>query len=159
MPPPPIRPPPLLTGHSVSGNLPFVAAYQSSAIEALADPSRRAIFELLGDGPRSVVDLAAALPISRPAVSQHLKVLKEAGLVSVRSAGTRRIYGLDPAGVASVREYFERFWTSALAAYAQLAAETAWSSEAPPTSKTTSTGQPTRHRTRSPRRTNDHSDQ
>jgi DNA-binding transcriptional ArsR family regulator len=118
-----------------------VAAYQVSAIEVLADPSRRAIFELLGDGPRSVVDLAAAVPISRPAVSQHLKVLKEAGLVSVRSAGTRRIYGLDPAGVASVREYFERFWTSALAAYAQLAAEPAWSSEEPPTSGTTSISQ------------------
>jgi DNA-binding transcriptional ArsR family regulator len=132
-----------LTGSIVSYNLPFVATYQASAIEALADPSRRAIFELLGDGPRSVVDLAAAVPISRPAVSQHLKVLKEAGLVSVRSAGTRRIYGLDPAGVATVREYFERFWTSALTAYAQLAEEAAQSSEAPSASKTTSISQST----------------
>jgi DNA-binding transcriptional ArsR family regulator len=94
------------------------------ALEALADPSRRSIFELLGDGPRSVVDIARNVPISRPAVSQHLKALKDAGLVSVRSAGTRRIYGLDPAGVAAARDYFDQFWTTALAAYARAASTT-----------------------------------
>ncbi|MEP6462719.1 MAG: metalloregulator ArsR/SmtB family transcription factor [Frankiaceae bacterium] len=91
---------------------------QVLALEALADPTRRSIFELLGGGPRSVVDISGKVPISRPAVSQHLKVLKHAGLVSVRPQGTRRIYALDPAGVAAVREYFDQFWTTALAAYA-----------------------------------------
>jgi DNA-binding transcriptional ArsR family regulator len=98
-----------------------VSAYHPRGIEALADPTRRSIFELLGGGPRSVVDIARDVPVSRPAVSQHLKVLKDAGLVCVRSAGTRRIYALDPAGVAAARDYFSRFWTSALAAYAQAA--------------------------------------
>jgi DNA-binding transcriptional ArsR family regulator len=95
-----------------------VSTYQSLALEALADPTRRSIFELLGDGPSSVVEISRHVPISRPAVSQHLKVLKEARLVSVRPAGTRRIYGIDPTGVRAARDYFSRFWTSALAAYA-----------------------------------------
>lgn len=94
------------------------------AIEALADPTRRSIFELLGAGERSVVDIARAVPVSRPAVSQHLKVLKDAGLVSVRSAGTRRIYVLDPTGVGAARDYFEQFWTTALASYARAAGTT-----------------------------------
>jgi DNA-binding transcriptional ArsR family regulator len=98
-----------------------VRTYQVLALEALADPTRRSIFELLGNGSSSVVDIARHVPISRPAVSQHLKVLKEAKLVSVRPAGTRRIYGIDPAGVAAVRQYFDQFWTSSLAAYAQAA--------------------------------------
>ena len=98
-----------------------MSTYQGRALQALADPTRRSIFELLGSGPRSVVDIAGSVPISRPAVSQHLKVLKDAGLVSVRAAGTRRIYALDPGGVAAARDYFQQFWTVALAAYAQLA--------------------------------------
>jgi DNA-binding transcriptional ArsR family regulator len=88
------------------------------ALEALADPSRRSILELLVTRPLSVVEITAAVPISRPAVSQHLKVLKDAHLVAVRSEGTRRIYSLDPQGIDAVRRYFERFWTGALAAYA-----------------------------------------
>jgi DNA-binding transcriptional ArsR family regulator len=96
-----------------------VTANQAVALEALADPSRRSIFELLGEGPRSVVEITAAVPISRPAVSQHLKVLKDAHLVAVRPLGTRRIYSLDPEGIAAVRQYFDRFWTGALAAYAR----------------------------------------
>jgi DNA-binding transcriptional ArsR family regulator len=88
-------------------------------LEALADRTRRSIFELLADGPRSVIDIAGDVPISRPAVSQHLKVLKDAGLVSVRPAGTRRIYAVDPSGLRAVRDYFDQFWTSALSAYAE----------------------------------------
>jgi len=98
-----------------------VATYPAPALDALADHTRRSIFELLADGPRSVVDIAGSVPVSRPAVSQHLKVLKDAGLVSVRPAGTRRIYSLDPTGVGAVRNYFDQFWTPALAAYAEAA--------------------------------------
>jgi DNA-binding transcriptional ArsR family regulator len=72
--------------------------------------------ELLGHGQRSVVEIAGAVPISRPAVSQHLKVLKDAGLVTVQPLGTRRIYGIDPRGLAAVRDYFDQFWSGALAA-------------------------------------------
>jgi DNA-binding transcriptional ArsR family regulator len=81
--------------------------------------------ELLAEGPRSVNELAAALPVSRPAVSQHLKVLKEAHLVDVRPFGTRRIYGLDPQGVAAVRDYFQRFWDQSLTAFARAVEQTA----------------------------------
>jgi DNA-binding transcriptional ArsR family regulator len=95
-----------------------VNTYLEPTFRALADPSRRTIFELLGEGPRSVVELAADLPISRPAVSQHLKVLKDCGLVSVRPAGTRRIYRIDPDGVRAARDYFDQFWTTSLAAFA-----------------------------------------
>ena len=98
--------------------------YRRPALEALADPRRRSIFELLGDGPLSVVEIAQNVPISRPAVSQHLKTLKDAGLVTVQAVGTRRIYGLDPTGVAAARDYFDWFWTTALAAYAQAASTT-----------------------------------
>lgn len=93
-----------------------MATYQ--ALEALADPTRRAIFESLRDGPRSVVEITGCVPISRPAVSQHLKVLKTAHLVSVRPVGTRRYYAVDPAGLAELRSYFEQFWSAALQAYA-----------------------------------------
>jgi DNA-binding transcriptional ArsR family regulator len=84
---------------------------------ALGDPTRRAIFERLAEEPRAVGELASELPVSRPAVSQHLKVLKDAGLVVDRAAGTRRIYQLDPDGLDDLRAYFDRFWASALAAY------------------------------------------
>lgn len=86
-------------------------------IEALGDSTRRAIFERLGAGERSVGELAAELPVSRPAVSQHLKVLKTAGLVSERRDGTRRIYRVEPEGVADLKEYFDEFWSQALAAF------------------------------------------
>jgi DNA-binding transcriptional ArsR family regulator len=86
-------------------------------MDALGDPTRRAIFERLGDGPRAVGELAAELPVSRPAVSQHLKVLKEAGLVVDTAQGTRRLYRLDPDGVGAVRAYFDTFWNQALAAF------------------------------------------
>ena len=82
---------------------------------ALGDPTRRALFELLADGPRAVGDLASGLPITRPAVSQHLKVLKDAGLVVDRSVGTRRLYQLNPPAVGALCAYFDRFWTRALA--------------------------------------------
>ena len=92
-------------------------AYQADAWTALGDPTRKAIFELLSDRPRAVGELAAELPISRPAVSQHLRVLKDARLVVDRAAGTRRIYRVDADGLAALRADLDRFWTSALAAY------------------------------------------
>jgi DNA-binding transcriptional ArsR family regulator len=84
---------------------------------ALADPTRRAIFERLREGPRAVGELARDLPVSRPAVSQHLRVLKEAGLVSERKNGTRRLYRIEPDAVAGLREYFDEFWSQALDAF------------------------------------------
>ena len=84
---------------------------------ALGDPTRRAIFERLAGRPRSVGELASELPVSRPAVSQHLKVLKEAGLVSDRALGTRRVYRVDPGGVGALRDYLDRFWDQALTAF------------------------------------------
>lgn len=95
--------------------------YQTAAFDALGDASRRSIFELLGTGPRSVAQIAEAVPISRPAVSQHLKVLKESGLVTSQAAGTRRIYRIDAEGVRAVRDYFDHFWTDALASFARVA--------------------------------------
>jgi DNA-binding transcriptional ArsR family regulator len=92
-------------------------AYVSTALAALADPTRRAIFEQLGDGPRSVGAIARGLPISRPAVSQHLKQLKEARLVTDHADGTRRIYRIDPAGLGVLRQWLDRFWDDALAAF------------------------------------------
>jgi len=88
-----------------------------NGISALADPTRRAVFEQLRDGPRAVGEIARGLPVSRPAVSQHLRVLKEAGLVTERRDGTRRLYRIDPDGVAQLRAYFDEFWTDALAAF------------------------------------------
>jgi DNA-binding transcriptional ArsR family regulator len=87
------------------------------ALGVLGDPTRRAIFERLGERPSAVVDLAAALPVSRPAVSQHLKVLKEAGLVRDVQVATRHVYSLDPDGVAGLRDYLDRFWNTALASF------------------------------------------
>jgi DNA-binding transcriptional ArsR family regulator len=86
-------------------------------MNALGDPTRRAIFELLADGPRPVGEIARELPVSRPAVSQHLKVLKEVGLVMDRQDGTRRLYQLDPDGVSALRAYFDRFWGRALTGF------------------------------------------
>jgi DNA-binding transcriptional ArsR family regulator len=92
-----------------------VQTYDS--IQALGDPTRRAIFERLGAGPRSVGQLAEGLPISRPAVSQHLKVLKGAGLVSDTPDGARRVYRLEPDGLAALRTYIDELWTTALASF------------------------------------------
>lgn len=89
----------------------------SPAFAALGDRMRRRIFERLSQGPQCVGDLAAGLPISRPAVSQHLKVLKDAGLVADRRQGTRTYYSVDEAGVRAVRDYFDRLWPRALAAF------------------------------------------
>jgi DNA-binding transcriptional ArsR family regulator len=104
----------------VSLRLPFVVTYRDDAAwVALADGTRRAIVERLAHGPLAVGELARELPVSRPAVSQHLKVLKSAGLVCARAAGTRRVYQLDPTGLQSLRADLDRFWMHALAAYAQ----------------------------------------
>ena len=84
---------------------------------ALGDPTRRAIFEHLADRPRSVGDLASELPVSRPAVSQHLKVLKDARLVVDEPLGTRRIYHVDPDGLSALRGYLDHFWDQALAGF------------------------------------------
>jgi DNA-binding transcriptional ArsR family regulator len=90
------------------------AAGPVAGLGALGDPTRRAIFERLGERPSAVGDIAALLPVSRPAVSQHLKVLKDAGLVRDVREGTRRVYSLDPVGIAGLRDYLDRFWNTAL---------------------------------------------
>ena len=87
------------------------------AIEVLADPTRRRVFERLRAGPSPVGRLASGLPVSRPAVSQHLKVLKEAGLVREEQDGTRRIYRIDPHGLARLRAWLDQFWESSLDAF------------------------------------------
>ena len=91
------------------------------AFAALAEPMRVAIVERLAERPMAVGELAAELPVSRPAVSQHLKILKDASLVRDQAEGTRRIYRLDPAGVGPMREWLDRFWDRSLAAYAEAA--------------------------------------
>jgi DNA-binding transcriptional ArsR family regulator len=93
-----------------------VANHPSSLI-ALADPTRLAVFERLAKGPAAVHEIAEGLPVSRPAVSQHLRVLKEANLVFDRQLGNRRIYQLDPAGIESIRAYFDQFWGDALGSF------------------------------------------
>ncbi|HLZ75737.1 metalloregulator ArsR/SmtB family transcription factor [Phenylobacterium sp.] len=87
------------------------------AFAALADPTRREVFERLAGGPLPVGELARGLPVSRPAVSQHLKVLKEAGLVTDRPDGTRRVYQIDPQGLGQIRAWLDRFWDEALEAF------------------------------------------
>lgn len=93
-----------------------MTTYQNG-FSALADPTRRDIFERLARRPSAVGELAEALPVSRPAVSQHLRVLRDAGLVSDTRDGSRRVYRVDPHGVAGMREYLDRFWSDALAAF------------------------------------------
>ena len=93
--------------------------YQNS-LAALADPTRRKILEHLRSGPRSVGELAAGLPVSRPAVSQHLRILKEANLVSEKREGTRRIYAVEAEGLADLRAYLEGFWQDVLASLKEL---------------------------------------
>jgi DNA-binding transcriptional ArsR family regulator len=91
--------------------------------DALGDPTRRAIVACLAERPQAVGELAEVLPISRPAVSQHLKVLKQAGLVTDRAAGTRRVYRLNPAGMAALRDQLETFWNRALDNFQDVAGE------------------------------------
>jgi DNA-binding transcriptional ArsR family regulator len=98
-----------------------VETYRVDAWTALGDPTRRTIFERLADRPRAVGELAREVPVSRPAVSQHLKVLKDARLVLDRPAGNRRIYQLDPDGVGALRADLEQFWSKAMATYKAVA--------------------------------------
>jgi DNA-binding transcriptional ArsR family regulator len=101
-----------------------VDAYLQAGLDALGDATRMAIFQKLSGGPIAVNELARMLPVSRPAVSQHLRVLKEAGLVVDTRAGTRRLYQLDPEGVARLRAHFDQMWTRALSAFQAAAEET-----------------------------------
>ena len=95
----------------------LLAVTYQTALLALADPTRRRVFEELRRGPRSVGKIAARLPVSRPAVSQHLRVLKKAGLVDDRAEGTRRIYHIDPKGLAAIRIWLDQFWDEAMLAF------------------------------------------
>jgi len=101
---------------NVTDSLRLVMAYEK-ALAALADPTRRQVFERLRSGPRAVGEIANGLPVSRPAVSQHLKVLKEAGLVGDRPQGTRRVYYIDPDGLGALRGWLDQFWDEALARF------------------------------------------
>ena len=92
-------------------------ANQSVRFAALSDPTRREIFERLAKKALSVREIADGMPVSRPAVSQHLKILKDAGLVTVRSEGTRNVYAIDFKTIASMRDYLDKFWNKALAAF------------------------------------------
>jgi DNA-binding transcriptional ArsR family regulator len=97
--------------------MPARTVLQARRFAALGDPTRLQVFTLIARSPLSVAEVAERLPVSRPAVSQHLKVLKQAGLVTDRAAGTRRLYQLDPRGIAELRAYFDAFWMHALAAF------------------------------------------
>jgi DNA-binding transcriptional ArsR family regulator len=105
-----------------------VNTYIQNGLTALGDPTRLAIFEMIGANPRAVNELAAGLPVSRPAVSQHLRALKQARLVRDRREGTRRIYELNPEGLALLRDHFAELWDKALAAFKK-AAEDAYQKE------------------------------
>jgi DNA-binding transcriptional ArsR family regulator len=96
----------------------------TAALSALGDPTRRAIFERLSRSPSAVGDLAGSLPVSRPAVSQHLRVLKDAGLVIDEARGTRRVYRLDPRGIGAMRDWLDEHWAGALAAFEDFVAST-----------------------------------
>ena len=106
-----------MTAQLVSCNLPFVATYQDAQLDALGDATRRAILARLVSGPQPVGELARDFPVSRPAISQHLRVLKAARLVTDEAVGTRRLYALNPEAFASLRDYFDHFWTHALDAF------------------------------------------
>ena len=108
-------------GGWVSGSLRLVDAYLQAGLDALGDGTRMAIFQRLANGPMAVNELAEGLPVSRPAVSQHLRVLKDAGLVTASKAGTRRMYQLDPEGVARLRAHFDLVWERALGAFQRAA--------------------------------------
>lgn len=93
----------------------------ATAFAALADPTRRSVFERIGRAPAPVGEIAAGLPVSRPAVSQHLKILRDAGLVTETASGTRRIYRIDPRGLGALRDWLDRFWGDQLAAFKDFA--------------------------------------
>lgn len=97
---------------------------QSGQFAALADPTRLAVFERVAKGPAAVHEIAKAFPVSRPAISQHLRVLKDAGLVFDQQIGNRRIYQLNPDGIESLRDYFDRFWVDALESFKAFAENT-----------------------------------
>ena len=97
---------------------------QSDQFAALADPTRLAVFERVAKGPAAVHQIAKAFPVSRPAISQHLRVLKDAGLVFDQQIGNRRIYQLNPDGIESLRDYFDRFWVDALESFKAFAENT-----------------------------------
>ena len=99
------------------------ASRQDAALDAIGDPTRRAILRALSGAPSTVGVLAEALPVSRPAVSQHLKVLREAGLVTVERRGTRSVHALDPTGIGGVRDWLDTLWDDALEAFAAAAKE------------------------------------
>jgi DNA-binding transcriptional ArsR family regulator len=101
-----------------------VTTYQLDPWTALGDPTRRAIFQRIADRPRAVVEIARDMTVSRPAVSQHLRVLKDARLVMDHPVGTRRVYSLNPAGLSALRDDLERFWSGALASYKWLVEHT-----------------------------------
>ena len=98
-------------------------AATAKVLDALGDPTRRAVLEVLRGGAKPVGEIARHVPVTRPAVSQHLRVLKEAGLVSDRQDGTRRLYRIDPSGLSALRAYLEEYWDVALAAFAEAAEE------------------------------------
>jgi DNA-binding transcriptional ArsR family regulator len=102
-----------------------VSTNAAAVLDALGDGTRRAVFERLAQGPRAVGDIADGLPVSRPAVSQHLRVLRDAGLVVVTKDGTRRLYEVDPGGLGALRRYLDGFWTESLAAFKAAAEATA----------------------------------
>jgi DNA-binding transcriptional ArsR family regulator len=104
-------------------------AYGNAAFAAISDPTRRRVLERLAQGPRAVGEIAEGLPVSRPAVSQHLKLLKEAGLVSDRQEGARRIYAIDPHGLGAMRAWLDQFWDTALLAFKAEAERTAANDE------------------------------
>jgi DNA-binding transcriptional ArsR family regulator len=109
-----------------------VEAYGIETLGALGDPTRRAIFECLVKEPMAVGQLAEKLPVSRPAVSQHLKVLKQVGLVNDQADGTKRVYRVDPAGVMAIRGYLDAMWSQALAGFQQSAQQIALSESQSP---------------------------
>ena len=110
-----------LTAQSVSGNLPVVAGYAEQMFDALGDPTRRAVFKRLRKGARSVGDIAKGMDISRPAVSQHLKILKEAHLVTDSAEGRHRLYAVNTNALAQLRSWLDTFWDDALAAFKEAA--------------------------------------
>jgi DNA-binding transcriptional ArsR family regulator len=103
-----------------------VDAYLQAGLDALGDATRMAIFQKLAGGPTAVNELARTLPVSRPAVSQHLRVLKNAGLVTDSKAGTRRLYQLNPEGVARLRAHFDQMWAKAMSAFQATAGKEPW---------------------------------
>jgi DNA-binding transcriptional ArsR family regulator len=98
-------------------------AYSDRVLDALGDPTRRQVFKRLRSGARSVGDIAEGMDVTRPAVSQHLRVLKQAGLVVARAEGTRRLYAVDPRGIEALRRWLDGFWDEALSAFKEAAAE------------------------------------